>query len=306
MPSIVALDIETTGLDARSDSIIEIGAVRFSGARIESEWTTLVNPGKPIPSFISQLTGITNEMVRNAPPVKAVIQELADFVGDSPVLGHNIRFDLSFLQQHKILLQNEALDTYELASVLLPSASRYNLGALGQHLGILLPATHRALDDARVTHGIFTRLFEEGMSLPTGLIAEFVRLSELFDWGARWVFSEILRAHMRRPPAARRTALQTQPAAHGQDVFLPPLAPAGPPKALDEDEVAAILEYGGPFSRYFELYEYRTQQVEMLRAVTRAFSRGQHLMVEAGTGTGKSFAYLSRRRYGPFRITRGL
>ncbi len=292
MPSIVSIDIETTGLDSHSDSIIEIGAVRFSGSRVESEWTTLINPGRPIPSFISQLTGITNDMVRNAPPVKAVIQDLANFVGDLPVVGHNIRFDLSFLQQHGILLQNEALDTYELASVLMPTASRYNLGALGQNLGILLPATHRALDDARVTHGIFTQLVDEGMRLPTGLVAEFVRLSELFDWGARWVFSEILRSHMRRPPAAR-PGLQSAPSrVQQEDVFLPPLNPIDPPQALDEDEVAAILEYGGPFSRFFDLYEYRAQQVEMLRAVTRAFSKGHHLMVEAGTGTGKSFAYL--------------
>src|SRR5512142_802626 len=98
MPSIVALDIETTGLDPHSDSIIEIGAVRFNGARVEDEWTTLVNPGRSIPPFITQLTGINNEMVRNAPPLKAIIHELADFVGESPVLGHNVRFDLAFLQ----------------------------------------------------------------------------------------------------------------------------------------------------------------------------------------------------------------
>ena len=152
MPSIVALDIETTGLDPHSDVIIEIGAVRFSGSRVEGEWTTLVNPGRPIPSFISQLTGITNEMVRNAPPLKAVLQELVDFVGNAPVLGHNVRFDLSFLQKQKILLENDVLDTYELASVLMPTASRYNLGALGRQMGVIESATHRALDDARVTH----------------------------------------------------------------------------------------------------------------------------------------------------------
>src|SRR5512133_307318 len=199
MSSIVALDIETTGLDSRSDTIIEIGAVRFSGSRVEGEWTTLINPGRPIPSFITQLTGISNEMVRNAPPIKGVIQDLADFVGDAPVLGHNVRFDLSFLQQQHILLDNDVLDTYELASVLLPTASRYNLGALGQRLGVMLPATHRALDDARVTHGIYARMYEMALELPTGLVAEFVRLSEIFSWGARWVFAQILKTQMRQP-----------------------------------------------------------------------------------------------------------
>jgi ATP-dependent DNA helicase DinG len=293
MPSIVSLDIETTGLDSRTDSIIEIGAVRFSGARVESEWTSLINPGRVIPSFISQLTGISNEMVRNAPPIKAVLHDLADFIGDLPVLGHNVRFDLSFLRQHDILQQNEALDTYELASVLMPTASRYNLAALGQRLGIMLPATHRALDDARVTHAVYTRLYEEGMLLPTGLMAEFVRNGEPIHWGASWVFGQILRARMQQPVIPRRSS-QINPTTIStrHDLFHPPLAPNPTPQPLDVDEVAALLEYGGPFSRYFQQYEFRGQQVEMLRAVSRAFSDGYHLMVEAGTGTGKSFAYL--------------
>jgi ATP-dependent DNA helicase DinG len=293
MQSIVALDIETTGLDPRSDAIIEIGAVRFSGSRVESEWTTLVNPGKPIPGFINQLTGISNEMVRNAPPIKAVIQDLANFVGDLPVVGHNVRFDLSFLQQHNILLENAVLDTYELAAILMPTATRYNLGALGQQLNILLPATHRALDDARVTYAVFNQLYDKGMLLPTGMLSEFVRLSEIFEWGARWTLTQILRSRMSQPVAVRQGASGDHgPIFPRRDVFLPPLTPIVPPQALDEDEVAALLEYGGPFSRYFSQYEYRPQQVDMLRAVTRAFSEGHHLLVEAGTGTGKSFAYL--------------
>ena len=294
MPSIVALDIETTGLDPHSDAIIEIGAVRFSGARVEEEWTTLINPGRVIPGFINQLTGINNEMVRNAPPIKAVIQGLADFVGNDPVVGHNVRFDLSFLQQHHILLNNPVIDTYELASVLMPMAGRYNLGALGQQLGVLLPANHRALDDARVTHAIYVRLQEFGLELPMGMVAEFVRLSEAFQWGAHWVFSQILTAQMRQPGARKVSRHSANPGGlfgHGEQ-FAVPLKPANPLTPLDEDEVASLLEYGGPFSRYFKNYEYRTQQVEMLRAVSQAFSKSHHLMVEAGTGTGKSFAYL--------------
>jgi DNA polymerase-3 subunit epsilon/ATP-dependent DNA helicase DinG len=292
MPTIVAIDIETTGLDDQNDAITEIGAVRFNGRRVESEWTTLVNPGRAIPPFITQLTGITNEMVRNAPPIKAVTNQLADFVGNAPVIGHNVRFDLGFLQRQGILRANEALDTYELASVLMPTAGRYNLGALGQAMGVLLPATHRALDDARVTHAIYVKLIEMAAELPIELIAEFVRHGEPLPWGAAGVFQEVLRAKARQPIAARRAtdsgALFTTRA---EKLAAPPMAVENP-QPLDTDEVAALLEYGGPFARYFGNYEYRQQQVEMLRAVTKALSDGQHLMVEAGTGTGKSFAYL--------------
>ena len=261
----------------------------------KSEWSTLVNPGRPISPFITQLTGITNEMVRNAPPIKAVIQDLASFVGDAPVLGHNIAFDLSFLRRQNVLRVNEALDTYELAAVLLPTASRYNLGALGQVLGILLPATHRALDDARVTHAVFTQLTELAQQLPIELVAEFVRKSEPFDWGAAPIFRDVLRSLAHKGIQPRKAHdrgeygslyhLRPEPPA-------PPVMPVETAIPLDTDEVAALLEYGGPFSTYFDSYEYRQQQVEMLRSVCTALSVGQHLLVEAGTGTGKSYAYL--------------
>ena len=99
MSKIVAVDIETTGLNQNEDSIIEIGAVKFNGRRVEDEWSKLVNPRRPIPSFISQLTGISNPMVRNAPFLMDVISDLIGFVGDAPVVGHNVSFDLSFLRQ---------------------------------------------------------------------------------------------------------------------------------------------------------------------------------------------------------------
>lgn len=294
MPSLVAIDLETTGLDPQKDAIIEIAAVRFSGNRVEAEWTSLINPARAIPPLITQLTGINNDMVRNAPPIKAVIQDLADFVGDSPVVGHNVQFDLSFLRKNGILGLAEPIDTYELAAVLMPTASRYNLGSLGQILGILIPNSHRALDDARLAHAVYMKLYERAIQMPIELLAEIVRDSEPVNWDAGWFFGQIMRARARQPIGARQVqqhdygALFTSTAA----VLLPPLIPPETLTPLNVDEVAALLEYGGPFARYFEGYEQRSQQVEMLRAVTRAFSDGYHLMVEAGTGTGKSFAYL--------------
>ena len=156
MNSIVAIDIETTGLSQDRDAIIEIGAVKFKGHRVEDEWSSLINPGRHIPEFITGLTGISDVEVRNAPRFQDIAHELETFVGNAPVVGHNVRFDLGFLQKAGLLQYNEVIDTYELAAVLMPTASRYNLGALGKQLGILLPATHRALDDARVTMAALT------------------------------------------------------------------------------------------------------------------------------------------------------
>jgi DNA polymerase-3 subunit epsilon/ATP-dependent DNA helicase DinG len=300
MTTIVAIDIETTGLDSQKDAVTEIAAVRFSGTRVEDEWSTLINPGRHIPESITQLTGISDGMVRNAPDIRDIIEDLAGFVGDAPVLGHNVRFDLGFLQKHRILSYNQAIDTFEMASVLIPSAPRYNLGSLGQQLGILMPATHRALDDARVTHGIYIRMAEMAKELPLDLLEEIVRQSEPIEWDGAWFFQQALQERSREGVKTKRASRTKKPAPLFQSADIddaPPLKPVDEPIKLDVDEVASALEHGGPFSEYFDQYEFRPEQVEMLRAVTEALSEGYHLMVEAGTGVGKSFAYLVPAAY---------
>ncbi len=299
MSIIVAVDIETTGLNLDEDNIIEIGAVKFNGRRVEDEWTTLVNPRRSIPGFITQLTGISNNMVRNAPVLHDVMGDFIAFVGDAPVVGHNISFDLSFLQRAGSLKQNTDIDTYELAAVLMPTASRYNLSALAQQLNVLLPATHRALDDARATHAVFMALLEKAHEQPLELLAELVRMGEPLDWQGTWPLQQVLRQRAKEPIKAK----EAQGSLHGP-LFKKPEndencrvgAETGETK-LDIDDVASVLDLGGAFDHYFDEYEYRPQQVDMLRSVARALSDSQHLMVEAGTGTGKSFAYLIPAAY---------
>jgi DNA polymerase-3 subunit epsilon/ATP-dependent DNA helicase DinG len=292
MQSIVAIDIETTGLSDERDAIIEIGAVKFKGHRVEDEWTSVINPGRHIPEFITGLTGISDAETRNAPKLRDIIHELEAFVGNAPVVGHNVRFDLGFLQkQAGILHNNEVIDTYELAAVLMPTASRYNLGALGKQLGILLPATHRALDDARVTMAAFNVLFEMARELPRELVDDLVRLSEPLEWDGGWVFQQILQAKAKEGIQSKKVKKKESPSWF-DDGKHPPLDNPEKPIPLNTDEVASVLEYGGPFSRYFDSFEQRPEQVAMMRAVADALSVGTHLMVEAGTGVGKSFAYL--------------
>ncbi len=294
MDSIVAVDIETTGLDPEKDAIIEIGAVRFNERRVEAEWSTLINPGRRIPPFVTHLTGITDQMVLQAPPIQDAVGDLSAFVDNSPVLGHNVAFDLAFLRRQRILKRNLAIDTYELASVILPNAGRYNLGALAQSLGVLLPATHRALDDARATRGVFLRLYEEALNLPLHVLAEIIRLSEGTAWGGYWTLRQVLSARSKEIVSANAVEHSYNGPLFSEGRLRLPatLQPTQEPLPLDEDEVAAILEQGGAFSHHFPNYEYRPQQVAMLRAVSQALSEGRHLLVEAGTGTGKSMSYL--------------
>lgn len=294
MDPIVALDLETTGLDPDQDSIIEIGAVLFTNRRIEGEFSTLINPGKRIPPFVTQLTGINDQMVIRAPAIHEVLPDLKNFVGDAPILGHNIRFDMSFLNRLGLFRNHSTLDTYEMASVLVPNAGRYNLSALAQALNIPFPATHRATDDAHATRGLFLRLYEEALHMPIYLLAEIIRMAEPVEWAGYLPFRMALRERSREIVSSQSIQLR-----HAGPLFTErsrqkyiPLTPVAPPAPLDADEAASLLEPGGAFARYFQNFEYRPQQVAMLKAVTEAFSESRHLLVEAGTGTGKSIAYL--------------
>jgi ATP-dependent DNA helicase DinG len=286
MRSIVAFDIETTGLDPQRDAVIEVGAVRFKGDRIEAEWSTLVNPGRPLPPFIVQLTGITDAMLAGAPRIIQILPELEAFIGDDPILGHNVAFDVSFMHQRGIFALNPTLDTYDLASVLMPAAGRYGLSALASALAVPVRSAHRALDDAHTTRQIYLQLYRKALEIPAPILEEITRLGEEIEWGAGMVFDE---AYQSVDGDGKQHTLELFPA--------PPKPPkvnfeAVEPAPIDKHELAAIFEPSGELNRHFEGYEHRAQQVSMATAVIEAFNQNQHLLVEAGTGTGKSIAYL--------------
>ncbi|MEJ2411715.1 MAG: helicase C-terminal domain-containing protein [Anaerolineales bacterium] len=304
---LLVIDLETTGLDSSNDKIIEIGAVLFSSGGREAEFSQLVNPGIPIPKFISDLTGITPAMVRGdqALPVEDALQDLDNFLRqelhnfgssaapeDLPIIGHNVSFDLSFLRAAGAFKQNPAIDTYEMAAVILPTEGRYNLRALGQVLGVPERATHRALDDARVTQAIYEIMFSSILELPLATLGEIVRLAGNTRWEGTLPFQWALQQRLDADPTAKIQPYQnpflTQPAP--QESL--PLDPRENLKGIDPDEVASLLEPGGPFHKEFPNYENRSEQQEMLRAATRAISEGRHILIEAGTGIGKSLAYL--------------
>jgi DNA polymerase-3 subunit epsilon/ATP-dependent DNA helicase DinG len=290
----VSLDIETTGLDPHRDAIIEIGAVKYDGSQIVGKWQSLINPQRPIRPMITQLTGIDTKMVASAPQITDVIQGFADFVGNLPVIGHNISFDLSFLGNHHKFDSNPVIDTFEIAAVILPSASRYSLASLVEELGIKNLSPHRAQEDADATLEVFLRLLEKARALPVHLIAEIVQSSKNISWDGRWFFSQLLREQSKTPVKARSVkqkeygVLFTDPS----EILAPPMKTNDEIQPLDVEEITEILSPGGVFSKYLDKFESRNEQIEMLQAVTNAISGSQHLMVEAGTGIGKSYAYL--------------
>lgn len=293
MQTIAALDIETTGLNPKKDSIIEIGAIRFNAEGIIEKWQTLINPQRRIPPFITQLTNIDNQMIKGAPQIEDVIEDIKSFIGNAPILGHNINFDLGFFQKFDAFRSNERIDTYELASVLLPSATQYNLGSLAQFFNITFSNQHRGLNDVIATYEIFLNLCKITSELPDYLLLELYRLGSKINWSGNWVLQNEINIRNLLPTSDKNlfqydgTIFAIEPNSEIASLY-----PLETPIKLDIDEVSALIEPGGKFAKQFPSFEYRIQQVEMLRAITDAFSKGSHLLVEAGTGIGKSMAYL--------------
>lgn len=301
----VALDLETTGLQPERDAVIEVGAVKFREDEVLETWSSLVNPQRSIPHKITQLTGITQTEANQAPTLSSILSPLRSFVKDYPIVGHNVSFDLGFLKRHNLFLGNPSIDTFELASILLPHAARYSLGTLADALGITFPTRHRALDDALATKDLFLGLLQQASQLDLSVIREINRLAARSDWSLRPVFQDLERDKVRFAfTGSIGQQLMAKGALDGEGSMGLLFAheekekPLQPPEkrkerqSLNVDSLATMLEEGGDFSCKFPGYEYRPQQVEMLRAVAEAFNERQHLLVEAGTGTGKSIAYL--------------
>lgn len=165
------LDLETTGLNAKRNAITEVTAIQFQNGKEINKYSTLIKPAESIPEEVELLTGITNEMVRNAPALIMVLSELAGFVGESPlIVGHNVQFDIGFLREK--LSQNGLdafIDRFDLARAVctraialkaLPGLPSYEGIMVATAVGVHNPNPHRAEADVRMSAGILFEIFK--------------------------------------------------------------------------------------------------------------------------------------------------
>ncbi len=162
--SYVVFDIETTGLSAINDMITEIGALKIVDGDIVDSYSQLINPERPIPEFITKLTGITDEMVKDKPTIKDVIGDFYEFIDNSILVAHNSTFDIGFIREKikliDVELNNPVIDTLELSRAVFSELKNHKLNTLAKHLSVNLDNHHRAVDDAKATAEIFMRILE--------------------------------------------------------------------------------------------------------------------------------------------------
>ena len=160
----VVFDLETTGFSNKNDKITEIGAVKVKNFEIVDRFNELINPEKDISYKVQELTGITNDLIKDKPTIEEILPRFMEFVGDSVLVAHNAEFDIGFINQKckemNIEFKNKSIDTLMLARILLPHLKRFKLNNLTKELGVPLHNHHRAVDDAAATAQIFIKFLD--------------------------------------------------------------------------------------------------------------------------------------------------
>ena len=287
----VALDLETTGLDSNRHQILEVGAVRFRGDEVIETYQTLVNPGVAIPEFIQRLTHISPQQVKRAPFFSSVASEIEDFLGADPIIGHNIQFDIGFLANNGVQLNNPSYDTWDLATVFMPRSRQYSLKYLTSHFKVEHNDAHRALADAMATKNVYVKLLRLAAEQDSGLLAYLSNLAARSHWSISGILAGLEGVGDAQTSSVGLTGLDLEQ----MSIRLgsPEKRRADPALSdLSEDKVAGLLTKDGPFAKVFSGFEHRPEQEQMLSSVTKAMYHNQHLVVEGGTGVGKSMSYL--------------
>jgi len=278
VPDFVAIDVETTGLEFKKDRVIEIGAARFINGKLEKEFSTFINPGVLIPEHITQLTSINNDNVKDAPKFSDIASSLVEFIGTLPICGHQIEFDHSFINEElkRAAFQTitpQQLDTALLSRVLLQPIGRFSLKFVCESLGVPLSNAHRALHDAKASGEVACRLVPKLADFPL----------------------EIRQALAACAPGGLFKTLMTKTlGATRYGIYLKADLPfADKPLKLDLPESFLEIdssEIEGLFSD--SSLAPRESQLKMAAGVMDALNKSEFFVVEAGTGTGKSLAYL--------------
>jgi predicted DnaQ family exonuclease/DinG family helicase len=271
--SFVALDLETTGLDPKLETIIEVGLILFEKGKVKENFSATVNPRKTVSDNVLMLTGIKQEELYSSPTLEKIIPDIKDFMADRPLVGHNIAFDISFLER-SFPVRNVTYDTFTLSRIYLPFASGHGLSNIVEYLKIPYENAHRASQDAEMAGRIFLRISD----LMTNLEPELLK-KQLDIMDGKYSESELMK---RALEISLRKGLNREP------------YPFEIPVNFRENRGNSTCKNHSSIKEYFDnkILEERHSQLMMAELVQSVLTNGDFLLVESSAGTGKSLAYL--------------
>ena len=287
----VAFDFETTGLSSEDDRIIEVAAVLFENGEVKDSYVTLINPKRPIPHFITRITGISDEMLIDAPYEKDMVSDLFKFIGNHPLVAHNIHFDIDFLGvlANRYDLpepENDLYDTLQLSRTFLYFQPTHNLSALAEYFNRSSAGAHRAESDTMNTGFAFQDLVQEAASYPLDVVS---KLNAVLDSGLpnSRLFASLASALTKAGDLKNGLMKSNVDRPRLTNIFH-----YDGETNLDTVSVEDVFAENGSLSGVVEAFENRPTQVSYSQFIGETFQKGGIGIAEAGTGLGKSFAYL--------------
>ncbi|MBT5856033.1 hypothetical protein HOH87_05290 [bacterium] len=282
---IICVDIETTGLAPNKDKIIEIGAVKIHNGKIVARYQTLLNPQRNVPPFVLKLTGINPNDLKKAPLFEDIYEELVAFVGTDTFMAHGIAFDFDTINTEldrigQPPLTNSLLDSLDLALLLYPNLSSHKLSSLATHCDLVFEDAHRALADAEMLANVALQMAVEFQQINPIVLREAIRVLSPEKDGLK-AFLETL---YHPSPLGKSLDYKRYLATVKKDIV-----------TLNR---SAIPNFPSSISDWFQSQQFgpgtenRPTQQAMSEFIQECFDGAQHGVVEAGTGIGKSRAYL--------------
>ena len=294
------VDLETTGLSPDINEIIEIGAVivekKGKVFKITDKYSSLIRPYHEIPPIITNITGIDDYLVKDAPRFQEIAEEIISFIDGAVFVAHNVLFDLKMLNislERYGFAEIEApfLDTQHLAAVAFPTKPSHKLQDIIAYLDIQSEISHRALADAEATGHLLIKSIEQLETLSPEIIVQMNRLLNSFaDNPLKDIFAAIQEKQLKNlePEKLQQINNWKKNIFNREKIVKSKYYKEDTPaKEINPDKISEYFAENGKMKKIFPYYEYRPQQLEMAQTITGCLNNMEHLLIEAGTGIGK-------------------
>ncbi|MCK5760490.1 MAG: hypothetical protein KAH33_04300, partial [Candidatus Delongbacteria bacterium] len=299
LSSYVVFDLETTGTDYFVDKIIEIAGIKYENGKVKDTFNSLINPDQIISEQITNLTGIKNSDLKDKPDIDEVLPKFLDFVGKLPLVAHNIDFDLSFIKYQVELIDSTKLkskvfhDTLLLSQILFPvGPTNHKLSTLAAYLNIEAEGFHRALNDCIATGELFDQIIKRSLELAEETVKKIVGVAGKSKYVKHFFVN--LANHYLKSSFNRKIDKNEKKLFLSSNILeqINQLDHDGLSKLNENDISETVFSDGGLLSKIIPNYEYREEQYLLSKKCDEIFNDDKFLISEAGTGVGKSFAYL--------------
>ena len=288
----IAFDFETTGLSPENDRLIEIAAIRFVSGEAQDKFVTLVNPGQDISPEIADITGITNEMVKDAPTEDKIVDDFLAFLGNAPLVAHNIPFDIAFLKAlrnryEKPEVEHDLYDSLQLSRAFLYFRPVHSLSAVADYFGYEIKGSHRAEQDTINCGSVFMHLVEEAASYPLGVVTRLLEILKNINLHNKSLYVNLANALTKAgdlKSGLTKSEIE-KPQNDNRFIF------QGDHDQIDYS-VKEVFAQDGLLHEVLPSFEQRLEQIDYAQFVDRALKEDKIAVAEAGTGLGKTLAYL--------------